>query len=405
MNNFKNWIKTVMLVFILLICITPTVYALDEDVETDVTSEEDYVGKIITLEEYEGEITINNAAGRELTLRENSKLYNGYSVQTYESYAWISLDKNGFIKLDYDTSVIVKKKGDELEIILENGSLLFNISESFVDDESLKITSSTMTTGIRGTLGIASSQTLVDRSTYFSLTLLEGKVDLQYVETSAKYQELAAQLEAGYRFDLISKMLEDGESDTTNNTEEIESRLTRLSTDDINGFAAIVIKNSEEIQNRLLNAGFTQEEIDNIIEGAEEKLKEDESAISQALDEKNSLNQSNEQTLDTLANPIDPSPTPAVTPSPTATSTTVGSDDSTEESTTPTVQNYTVTYTYKSVVFATQTVSENEVISEPLLMPTSAGIWMVSDTAYDFSSSVTSNLTLDWTDSSGSDNG
>ena len=389
MSKLNRVLFKILLTSLIFVCFLSSVSAKDK-LKTD----QEYIGKIITLEEYEGDIKITNSAKRELKLRNNSKLYNGYSVTTEDSYAWISLDKNGIIKLDYDTSVILKKKGKELEIVLEKGSIFFDISQSFAKDESLKIKSSTMTTGIRGTLGIATSQTLVDLSTYFSLILLEGKVELEYIETQAKYQELAKQMKAGYRFELISQLKEDKTPDINEvmTKKELESHLTKLEIDDINGFVAIEIKNNKDIQKRLKASGFSEEELNKIIDQAIDKLHDDQQALNKSRLELENLIKNQESILYPLANPkkeVIATPIPTII-------------ESKNNSKVNNVVNYfTVTYKYQSQLFGTQKVVEGQVISKPTLIPSPSGVWKNGNDVYDFNQAVNNDLTLIWSDTIG----
>ena len=52
---------------------------------------------------------------------------------------------------------------------------------------------------------------------------------------------------------------------------------------------------------------------------------------------------------------------------------------------------YTVTFRYNEVVFATQTVQEGECATIPLLLPTMQGSWN-----FDFTKPVTEDTIIDW---------
>ncbi len=99
-----------------------------------------------------GTVTISNASGRSLSLRDNMRLYSGYQIQTAaNSYAWINLDSTKLIKLDASSKVEIRKSGKKLEILLKSGNLYGNVSKPLASDETLDVRTSTAIVGIRGT--------------------------------------------------------------------------------------------------------------------------------------------------------------------------------------------------------------------------------------------------------------
>lgn len=100
----------------------------------------------------EGTVTVTNASGRELTLREDMRLYSGYQVETSaKSYAWINLDDTKLMKLDASSKAEVRKSGKKLEVLLQSGNLYGDVSKPLERDETLDIRTSTAIVGIRGT--------------------------------------------------------------------------------------------------------------------------------------------------------------------------------------------------------------------------------------------------------------
>lgn len=115
---------------------------------------EDATAAAMRLTKTTGTVDVTNSRGRELSLRDDMRLYSGYHVETQEtSYAWISLDNTKLTKLDAVSELEVRKSGKELELLLNSGQLYFNVTEPLNSDESLSIRTSTMVTGIRGTSG------------------------------------------------------------------------------------------------------------------------------------------------------------------------------------------------------------------------------------------------------------
>lgn len=99
-----------------------------------------------------GTVTVTNASARTLSVKENMRLYNGYTVETAAaSYAWINLDNAKLVKLDACSKVEVRKSGKKLEVLLKSGSLYGDVSQPLENDESMNIRTSTAIVGIRGT--------------------------------------------------------------------------------------------------------------------------------------------------------------------------------------------------------------------------------------------------------------
>ncbi len=107
---------------------------------------------------FEGDVSIHNIGGSEITPTEDMKLQNGYTVKTAAaSYAYISLDDEKAVKLDGLTEFSVRQRGDRLEILLLAGQLYFDVGAPLADSEVMNIRTSNMVTGIRGTSGFVSA--------------------------------------------------------------------------------------------------------------------------------------------------------------------------------------------------------------------------------------------------------
>jgi len=127
----------------------------------------------VQLTKTEGTVGVSNRSGRNLSIREDMRIYNGYQLKTEEaSYAWLNLDSSKFVKLDAVSELEVRKDGKKLELLLNEGNLFFNVTEPLEEDETLNIRVSTMTMGIRGTCGWVKT---VDQWTS-RLYVLEGAV-------------------------------------------------------------------------------------------------------------------------------------------------------------------------------------------------------------------------------------
>lgn len=121
----------------------------------------------------DGEVGVENEKGKAVDLIENLGLYNGYGIDTQKkSFAWIDLDDTKLTKMDEKSDVDIKKDGKKLELVVNSGSLFFNVTKPLEDDESMDIRTSTTICGIRGTCGWVESH---GDTSYVGL--LDGKVE------------------------------------------------------------------------------------------------------------------------------------------------------------------------------------------------------------------------------------
>ena len=174
-------ILTVMLI-VCMVCSSAMIAIADEAVASS-----------MRLTKTEGTVSVTNKNGRDMGTMADMKLFNGYHLETAQkSYAWMNLDDHKIVKLDAVSDAEIQKKGKDLEILLNSGHLMFNVSESLKADETLNVRTSTMVTGIRGTCGwvkvLDSSRTQV--------YILEGKVDC-YVMDPVTGQQKNVTLQAG----------------------------------------------------------------------------------------------------------------------------------------------------------------------------------------------------------------
>ncbi len=131
---------------------------------------------VMRLMEFDGEVTVTDNEGDDITPTEGIRLHSGYTVATAESsHAYISLDDSKAIKLDEMSVSLIEDKDKQLLITLESGELFFNVTKPLEEDETMQIQTSNMMTGIRGTSGYVTSH-IVDNSNVSSTTILTGKV-------------------------------------------------------------------------------------------------------------------------------------------------------------------------------------------------------------------------------------
>lgn len=202
------------------------------------------------LQSTTGTVSLKNASGKSVSIREGMKLYSGYTLSTSsKSYAYVSLDSSKVVKLDASTMVQVKKSGSKLELLVSSGKLFFNVSAPLSSSETLNIRTSTMVTGVRGTSGVVSA----DGAGSSSVDIYDGAVTVNTVSG--------------------------GESLTVTAGESLTvalgaAEMAALTEDDIPGFAAVEIAADESLQERIESASGL--DVAGVASGAQEKLASDE---------------------------------------------------------------------------------------------------------------------------------
>ncbi len=158
------------------------------------------------LAKSEGSVEVANDDGDLLELTERLGLYDGYQVATKtDGHAWIDLDQVKLAKMDTDSRIGIQKDGKALEIHIQSGGLFFHVTEPLAEDETMKIRTSNLMVGIRGTCGWVQ---VTDQS-HMQVSLLEGAVTCTVFDLMGR--ELASEtISAGETADLVYN--KDGES-------------------------------------------------------------------------------------------------------------------------------------------------------------------------------------------------
>lgn len=399
-------------------------------------AEETATASVMRLEMTEGETQVRNSAGRVVTVRDGGKLYSGYELTTEEGYIWISLDEDKLIKLDWNTQVTVKKTGKNYEVLVEYGSIFFDVEKPLEEDETLDIRTSTLSTGVRGTMGIVSSQPKFSQAgevpqRLVTVELLEGKVTLAFYPLSGGAIE-THELTAGSLATLVSVQPGGGDIPYLPLSELTLVKRTAGEALAANPFVLVEFARDQALGERLLEAEvITREELDQLIkdsenllneanQAAKEKQQEEEDQFEQAVTQEPVTdpvfgNQTEEPAPTATVKPTatpgrtrpTATPTPTATPVPAATTAPSGGDAGGEGSgggskpatptPAPTVPpERTVTFQYNGVQFATTTVQSGEAVEKPLIQPTAQGAWTSGGQEYDFTKSVEGDLTLVW---------
>ena len=132
------------------------------------------VAATIALTKVEGELELIDRRGKDVLPKENLHLFDGSIMATHkQSYAWMNLDSKRLVKLDQESQMEIRKNRKKLEIVMQYGSLFFNIEKPLEKDESLDIRTSSMMVGIRGTCGWVT----VENEKLLLVYLLKGRVE------------------------------------------------------------------------------------------------------------------------------------------------------------------------------------------------------------------------------------
>ncbi|WP_419038396.1 FecR domain-containing protein [Enterocloster bolteae] len=222
-------------------------------------------GATMRLSSREGTVNVSGKGGKAVAAFDNMRLQSGYNLETEAaSYAGLALDDVKAVKMDELSKGEIRKKGKQLELLLSEGSLLCNVTAPLKGEESLSIRTSTMITGIRGTVVYAE---VVDSNTS-RVCVLEGQVLVRPVNP-VEGDRNGQYIEKGRQALIIGpdRMERKGEIQTLPLTEA-----------DIAPYVLWEIHENEELARRLREAGW---DVDWMIENAERLLREEEDKNSQ----------------------------------------------------------------------------------------------------------------------------
>lgn len=226
--------------------------------------------KVIRLESFTGKLSVVSGTGKEQSVNEKMRIFDGYTVITSsDSNAYLSLDNTKSVKLDKNTKINVLKKDKINEIQVVSGSIFFSVTEKLKDDETLKVTTPTMSMGIRGTTGMVSVNKKGSRGQLYS-----GKVIV--TDTLGIQEEVSAGEEVK-----STAVKEEGSSEEPQNLEVVKISITG---EDIPSFTLNEINNNEEVKAQIEEEKvfevekFVEAEVVNK-EKEEETIKEEQKVI------------------------------------------------------------------------------------------------------------------------------
>ncbi len=235
------------------------------------------VAAAFRLSQTEGTVTVQNQNGKEITTMQDMNLFNGYQIDTaQQSYAWFEADSSKLFKMDAVSNLEVRKKGKQLELLLNSGNLFFNVTEHLQEDEVLNIRTSSMVVGIRGTSGWVK---VIDQF-HTILYMLDGSVEAS-VTDPVSGQRKSITLHGGQRADFWIY-------DKNKQGDKCDIFVQQYGEEEIDGFVAVELKKNQALQDRVRAAisgyisGF---DLDRVIAQAEERLLKDQAEIAAKIAE------------------------------------------------------------------------------------------------------------------------
>ena len=220
-----------MIIFILIFALTFCVPALGES----------YDAGTMRLLRYEGDVEILNAEGQSRFVLENVRFASGEVMRTgKESLASVSLDDSKIVTLDAETRVEFIEESNHLRLNLVEGRIFLDVREKLDENESLDIQTSTMTVGIRGTM-VCISHSEDEQISQTQIMLLEGKTDLDYLDSSGSHRLLP--LSAGQKA-VVLQSSGDGEG--------VTPAVSQLTAEDLPVLVRRIVSEDPTVRQRVL---------------------------------------------------------------------------------------------------------------------------------------------------------
>ena len=220
-----------MIIFILIFALTFCAPALGES----------YDAGTMRLLRYEGDVEILNAEGQSRFVLENVRFASGEVMRTgKESLASVSLDDSKIVTLDAETRVEFIEESNHLRLNLVEGRIFLDVREKLDENESLDIQTSTMTVGIRGTM-VCISHSEDEQISQTQIMLLEGKTDLDYLDSSGSHRLLP--LSAGQKA-VVLQSSGDGEG--------VTPAVSQLTAEDLPVLVRRIVSEDPTVRQRVL---------------------------------------------------------------------------------------------------------------------------------------------------------
>ncbi len=294
MNGGKTKSKIVKMMAMLLctMLITGSTAALWGSYAT-VSAEENFA-KTLKLAKTEGTVQVTDSIGKKLPSFEQMTLKNGQHVKTdVASYAWINMDDSKTAKVGQKSDVDISQQKEDLEIRLNSGDVLVNVTKKIAKTATVKIRTGTTVTGITGTTPLARVRSNND----VTISMLDGIGNLA-MTNSAWGETRTLTLRAGQSADISTIQSADGRSTTT-----VSIRQTRA--EDFTTSAIQEIAADSDFAQKIQNANPGVDipgliaNADNLATVEEQNVKQQDDQIASGLQsDQRTVNNSVQQTKD-----------------------------------------------------------------------------------------------------------
>ncbi len=380
--------------------------------------EESY--RSIKVYEVDGKGWVTREGVGEMELYANMQLQSHDQLRTdSESYVQLKLDEDKYVLLEPDTKIKIEAEGDakdsRTKIVLEEGAVVNRIENKLSDKSSYEVESPNSTMAVRGTTFRVSVVKDKNGKLVSEVEVQDGRVDCKILikGTDGKASQQIVTLEAG-RKTIIQGTLDGAEyvSKPMEYTYEIYENevLTfigysdkkdenREDSSEEEGWSE-----SDEDKEEQEDSGETEEEGDSKeqeditkdeTKESEETTKEEQESNQANTEGESSSEDYGEGSTGDGGNTGGGGSTGGGNTEESSEEESSEEESSEEESSEEETTEYTVTFTYNGT-FATQTVTSGSKATQPTLMPTASGAWYQGDTAFDFSTEITSEITLVW---------
>lgn len=207
------------------------------------TSADDFKANMMKLLKTQGTVAVIDKNERSVSLFKGMKLQNGYEVATAQaSYAWINLDDTKLVKLDALTNVGVEQIDKALNLTLNSGKIIVDVSKKLEADETLNIKTGNVITGVRGTLfTIEADEPYFDNTESVKIVVLEGKVSATIADPAT-----------GKAKELIVEQGNKAECSINASNPAGTVRISKATAKDLDGFSALELALNPAMRNRAL---------------------------------------------------------------------------------------------------------------------------------------------------------
>ncbi len=205
-KSIKNKIQGLRTIAGVLLCFLMVISLVPTSLTAKAAANKKESASQIKLEKKEGTVTVTSSAGKSQSVRSGMRLYSGSHVKTgQKSSVWLSLDNSKAAKIDSNSDIEFRKRGNKLELMIHSGRIFFSVAEKLKNNETMNIKTSNATTGVRGTDGWADTDSTGLLTGKIKLTITDpvtGKVVVKWVEAGQSLSGLEGARKTPEKVDL-----------------------------------------------------------------------------------------------------------------------------------------------------------------------------------------------------------